>query len=355
MGCKNTKTVDNFSTIVSEDFETNMILEQKNKSFHKNYKLKKTIGRGSSGIVKLAIHKKSNKQYAVKIISKKDLLDDDIKAINREANIYMELKHDHIVKCFEFYDDKRYYYMVLEMMEGGELLNTIINKTIYTENEARNIIRIITTAIKYCHDKGIVHRDLKPQNLLLAKREDINTLKIADFGFAKNFTISFLDTKLGTPMFMAPDILVNQIYGKEVDMWSIGVITYLILSGHPPFNDESGNWMNLQRKIIHGQFEFESEIWDNISEPAKQLINGLLNVNPARRLTAEQVLSHPWITMDDTELENYKLNKNLSELRKFNSRKKFVGIAKVIIALNRLRHDIHVHDTGTIELEQLQP
>jgi calcium/calmodulin-dependent protein kinase I len=152
----------------------------------------------------------------------------------------------------------------------------------------------VCLGMKYCHDKGIAHRDLKPENLLLTTTTDDAIVKIADFGFAiKGAAKSSLQTQCGTPGYVAPEILNNKPYGKAVDMWSIGVITYILLGGYPPFHDE--NQKNLFKKIKKGEFEFHEEYWGAVSDEAKDLIRGLLRVDSETRLTVDQVLSHAWV------------------------------------------------------------
>ena len=155
--------------------------------------------------------------------------------------------HPNIVKLYDFFDEKRYYYMAIELMEGGELFERIVKKTFYNEKEARDLIRILLDALAYLHHRHIVHRDLKPENLLLKSPYNDFDIKLADFGFAKKVNGKSLDTQCGTPGYVAPEILKGAKYGTEVDMWSCGVIVYILLGGYPPFHDD--NHAILYRKI----------------------------------------------------------------------------------------------------------
>ena len=166
-----------------------------------------------------------------------------------------ELNHKHIIRLYETFEDKIYYYLVTEEMHGGELFDRVVLKSYYNEKEARDATKIILEALEYCHIKKVAHRDLKPENLLLQNQEDDSKLKLADFGFAKrtNDNDSGLTTQCGTPGYVAPEILEGKVYGTKADVWSIGVITYVLLGGYPPFIDQ--NQRKLFTKIRKGQYE----------------------------------------------------------------------------------------------------
>lgn len=180
------------------------------------YRTGEVLGEGAYSTVKLAINKVSGQRAAVKIVSRPDISKEDEVALRQEVEIMQSLNHPHIVHCFDFFEEERYYYLVLEFMEGGELFDRIVKKTVYNEKEARDVVKILVDAIKYCHDRNIVHRDLKPENLLLSSKSDDADLKIADFGFAiRTGTGNMLSTQCGTPGYIAPEILENKPYGKS--------------------------------------------------------------------------------------------------------------------------------------------
>lgn len=206
-----------------------------------------------------------------------------------------KLDHSNILKLKECYEEENMYYIVTELADGGDLFNKIVEKKCYTESEARDVIRTIVEAISYCHEHNIVHRDLKPENILLSSSGDI---KIADFGFAKSMDLKTrLNTDCGTPWYVAPEILENKAYGTEVDMWSLGVIIYIILGGFPPFHDN--NQAKLFRKIRSGHYAFTAPYFDDISDNAKDLIQHLLVVDPRGRFDAKQVLKHKWVISNE--------------------------------------------------------
>lgn len=219
----------------------------------------------------------------------------EIKHLESEVEVMSKLDHPNIIKLIDYYEENDMYYIVLEYADGGVLFDKIIEKKFYTEAEARDVIKSITNAIAYFHERNIVHRDLKPENILLSSSGDI---KIADFGFARSIEeCSRLKTDCGTSWFMAPEILDNKPYGNEVDMWSLGVILYILLSGVPPFHDN--NQERLFCKIRTGKYGFRSEIWENISDNAKDLIKHLLVVDSRYRYDAKQVLNSKWLTSDE--------------------------------------------------------
>ncbi|CAM9817731.1 unnamed protein product, partial [Ascophyllum nodosum] len=165
--------------------------------------------------------------------------------------------------------------------------------TFYNEEEARDLCRVLLRAVKYLHDQGVVHRDLKPENLLVASKTDDTSIRLADFGFACNVRDRLATDPCGTPAYMAPEILWARPYGMSVDMWSTGVIIFIILGGYPPFYDQDQR--RLFRNIKSGNFKFDPQHWDGVSEEAKDLIRNLLTVDPSRRLTADQAINHPWL------------------------------------------------------------
>lgn len=221
-------------------------------------------------------------------------------------------------------------------MNGGELFDRVVTKSFYNEKEARKVCKILLEAISYCHDRKVAHRDLKPENLLLRSETDDSSIKIADFGFAKVVkSPQSLKTQCGTPGYVAPEILTGTPYDESADMWSVGVILYILLGGYPPFIDD--NQRKLFRKIRKGQYEFHEEYWGPVSDDAKNLISNLLCVNPDERLTASTALQSNWIALaSDESLEKNDMGANLIAMRKFNGRRKFRAAVKSVVAVNKL-------------------
>lgn len=272
---------------------------------------------------------------AVKCISRTaDLKAEDVASLQEEVTVLKSIDHPNIIKLYDFYEEKKMYYMVIELMEGGELFERIVKKTFYNEKEARDLIRILLDALAYLHRRNIVHRDLKPENLLLKSPYNDFDIKLADFGFAKQVYGRSLDTQCGTPGYVAPEILKGMKYGSEVDMWSCGVIVYILLGGYPPFHDD--NHAILYRKIKVADYTFEPQYWEQVSDDAKDLIKKMLVVDPENRLSAEQALRHPWFLVGDHELISRNLTSTLETMKKFNARRKFRGTVRGVILTNKM-------------------
>ena len=293
------------------------------------------MGEGAFSVVIEATKKGTAESYAVKVVTKAKLTREDEIALVDEINILTELKHKHIIRLYDVFDEKAYWYLITEIMTGGELFDRIVSKAFYNEKEARDVCKILFEAIGFCHSKSVCHRDLKPENLLLRTISNDSEIKIADFGFAKKvLTPNSLTTQCGTPGYVAPEILEGVSYDIQSDMWSLGVIIYIILGGYPPFIEQ--NQRELFRKIRRGQYEFHEEYWGSVSTDAKDMIKCLLTVQPAKRMTANQALQHKWMLQDDSILAAQDLGTNLSELRKYNAKRKFkaaVNVVSVIFVL----------------------
>jgi len=223
--------------------------------------------------------------------------------------------HPNIIKLKEVYEDRKRLILVLEFMKGGELLQHIRRKKFYSEKEASSIIQKVIEAAAYLHKNGVVHRDLKPENLLFTSEEDDAELKIADFGFARYIGEGVLQTPCGSPAYVAPEIVNEEDYNKAVDMWSIGVILYILLCGFPPFYHDNTEKIFVQ--IKEGKFSFPDPYWTKVSASAKELVSLLLKVDPKERITAEDALKHPWITGLTASGENHleKMGPDSTELK----------------------------------------
>lgn len=228
---------------------------------------------------------------AVKCIDKKALKGKE-DSLENEIRVLRKLNHSNIVQLKETYEDKQKVYLVMELVTGGELFDRIVEKGSYTEKDASALIRQILEAVDYMHCQGVVHRDLKPENLLYYNQDPDSKIMISDFGLSKMEDSGVMATACGTPGYVAPEVLSQKPYGKAVDIWSIGVIAYILLCGYPPFYDE--NDANLFAQIVKGDFEFDSPYWDDISDSAKDFISHLICVNPTKRYTCKQALGHPW-------------------------------------------------------------
>jgi len=257
------------------------------------YIIQDELGRGAFSIVKLVVEKSTGIKYAVKIINKSKV-EQDMTRLVTEMEILKKVQHPNIIALKEIIDTKSCLFIVTEVVSGGELFDKIVELGQYTEKDASILVSKIVSAIDYLHSINIVHRDLKPENLLLKDSESISEVKLADFGLSKIVgTKVMMQTACGTPGYVAPEVLTAQGYDKEVDMWSIGVITYILLCGFPPFYNE--NLPELFEQILKAEYDFPEEYWKDISEGGKDFIRKLLVVDPSKRLTSKQALNHSWL------------------------------------------------------------
>ncbi|KZC13366.1 Calcium/calmodulin-dependent protein kinase type 1 [Dufourea novaeangliae] len=304
--------------------------DEKSPSVEDKYILKELLGTGAFSEVRLAETKeKPGQVFAVKIIDKKalkgkeDSLENEIKVLRSYLIFYLHtcyrLMHPNIVQLLETFEDKHKVYLVMELVTGGELFDRIVEKGSYTEKDASGLIRQILEAVDYMHEQGVVHRDLKPENLLYYSPHEDSKIMISDFGLSKMEDSGIMETACGTPGYVAPEVLAQKPYGKAVDVWSIGVISYILLCGYPPFYDE--NDAVLFAQILKGEFEFDSPFWDDISDSAKDFIHKLICVNVEERYTCKQALAHPWISGNAASNKNIhgtvseQLRKNFAKSR----------------------------------------
>jgi len=305
--------------------------------FSRVYTLKGVLGTGAFSTVKEGVHKNAppGVSYAIKVVDRNKLTEEDAAALIDEVTILKEFDHPHVIKLFDFFEEPNTYYLVMERMSGGELFDRIVAKLYYNEKEARDVCKTLLDAVNYCHENNVAHRDLKPENLLLLSAENDSEVKIADFGFAKRvFVPNSLTTQCGTPGYVAPEILEGLPYDTAADMWSVGVILYILLGGYPPFIEK--NQRDLFRKIRRGEYEFHEEYWGAVSQDAKNLISSLLAVDPKKRLAAEEALSNNWIMGDDAELAKKDLGANLDKFKEFNAKRKFKAAVKSVMIVNKL-------------------
>jgi len=261
---------------------------------NEKYILGKFLGSGGFSTVREATCKEDGEKYAVKIVEKGSI-QDEIKLLRREIEIMKQVEHVNIMKLEEIYEDDQKVYIVMELVDGSELFDRIVTKGYYSEKSTIHIVKQILHAVKYLHEKGIAHRDLKPENLLCSGSGSHELVKIADFGLSKLFSgEEELTTSCGTPGYVAPEVLMSETYDKSVDIWGIGIITYILLAGYPPFYGD--NDTQLFEKIMNAEYDFDDECWDDVSDLAKDFIRRLLVKNPEERFTAEQALQHDWIT-----------------------------------------------------------
>uniref|UniRef100_A0A672HQS7 calcium/calmodulin-dependent protein kinase n=1 Tax=Salarias fasciatus TaxID=181472 RepID=A0A672HQS7_SALFA len=292
-------------------------------------------GGGAFSVVRRCVKKSSGQEYAAKIINTKKLSARDHQKLEREARICRLLKHPNIVRLHDSISEEGFHYLVFDLVTGGELFEDIVAREYYSEADASHCISQILESVNHIHQHDIVHRDLKPENLLLASKMKGAAVKLADFGLAievqgdQQAWFGFA----GTPGYLSPEVLRKDPYGKPVDIWACGVILYILLVGYPPFWDEDQH--KLYQQIKAGAYDFPSPEWDTVTPEAKNLINQMLTINPAKRITAEQALKHPWVCHRSTVASMMHRQETVECLRKFNARRKLKGAILTTMLVSR--------------------
>ncbi|XP_025911613.1 calcium/calmodulin-dependent protein kinase type II subunit gamma isoform X6 [Apteryx rowi] len=290
---------------------------------------------GAFSVVRRCVKKSSSQEYAAKIINTKKLSARDHQKLEREARICRLLKHPNIVRLHDSISEEGFHYLVFDLVTGGELFEDIVAREYYSEADASHCIHQILESVNHIHQHDIVHRDLKPENLLLASKCKGAAVKLADFGLAievqgeQQAWFGFA----GTPGYLSPEVLRKDPYGKPVDIWACGVILYILLVGYPPFWDEDQH--KLYQQIKAGAYDFPSPEWDTVTPEAKNLINQMLTINPAKRITADQALKHPWVCQRSTVASMMHRQETVECLRKFNARRKLKGAILTTMLVSR--------------------
>nr|XP_056705121.1 calcium/calmodulin-dependent protein kinase type II subunit gamma isoform X1 [Euleptes europaea] len=303
--------------------------------FTDEYQLYEELGKGAFSVVRRCVKKSASQEYAAKIINTKKLSARDHQKLEREARICRLLKHPNIVRLHESISEEGFHYLVFDLVTGGELFEDIVAREYYSEADASHCIHQILESVNHIHQHDIVHRDLKPENLLLASKCKGAAVKLADFGLAievqgeQQAWFGFA----GTPGYLSPEVLRKDPYGKPVDIWACGVILYILLVGYPPFWDEDQH--KLYQQIKAGAYDFPSPEWDTVTPEAKNLINQMLTINPAKRITADQALKHPWVCQRSTVASMMHRQETVECLRKFNARRKLKGAILTTMLVSR--------------------
>ncbi|XP_053180607.1 calcium/calmodulin-dependent protein kinase (CaM kinase) II beta 1 isoform X19 [Scomber japonicus] len=277
----------------------------------------------------------TGQEYAAKIINTKKLSARDHQKLEREARICRLLKHSNIVRLHDSISEEGFHYLLFDLVTGGELFEDIVAREYYSEADASHCIHQILDSVHHIHQHDIVHRDLKPENLLLASKCKNAAVKLADFGLAievqgdQQAWFGFA----GTPGYLSPEVLRKEAYGKPVDIWACGVILYILLVGYPPFWDEDQH--KLYQQIKAGAYDFPSPEWDTVTPEAKNLINQMLTINPAKRITAQEALKHPWVCQRSTVASMMHRQETVECLKKFNARRKLKGAILTTMLVSR--------------------
>ncbi|TYH32633.1 hypothetical protein ES332_D13G003500v1 [Gossypium tomentosum] len=346
--------------VSSAGLRTESVLQTKTGNFKEYYSLGKKLGQGQFGTTFLCVEKSTGKEYACKSIAKRKLLtDEDVEDVRREIQIMHHLAgHPNVISIKGAYEDEMAVHVVMELCAGGELFDRIIQRGHYTERKAAALTRTIVGVVESCHSLGVMHRDLKPENFLFVNQQEDSLLKTVDFGLSMFFKPgeTFMDV-VGSPYYVAPEVL-RKHYGPEADVWSAGVILYILLSGVPPFWAESED--GIFDQVLHGDLDFESDPWPNISESAKDLVRRMLIRDPKKRLTAHAVLCHPWIQVDGVAPNKPLDFAVLSRLKQFSAMNKLKKMVlrnlseEEIAGLKEMFKMIDTDNSGQITFEELK-
>ncbi|XP_075881951.1 calcium/calmodulin-dependent protein kinase (CaM kinase) II beta 1 isoform X6 [Nelusetta ayraudi] len=303
--------------------------------FTDEYQLYEELGKGAFSVVRRCVKLCTGQEYAAKIINTKKLSARDHQKLEREARICRLLKHPNIVRLHDSISEEGFHYLLFDLVTGGELFEDIVAREYYSEADASHCIHQILESVHHIHQHEIVHRDLKPENLLLASKCKNAAVKLADFGLAievqgdQQAWFGFA----GTPGYLSPEVLRKEAYGKPVDIWACGVILYILLVGYPPFWDEDQH--KLYQQIKAGAYDFPSPEWDTVTPEAKNLINQMLTINPAKRITAQEALKHPWVCQRSTVASMMHRQETVECLKKFNARRKLKGAILTTMLVSR--------------------
>ncbi|KAK9170242.1 hypothetical protein Syun_002382 [Stephania yunnanensis] len=350
--------------IASAGLQVESVLRRKTAHLKEHYSLGRKLGQGQFGTTYLCVEKGTGKEYACKSIAKRKLVtDDDVEDVRREIQIMHHLAgHPNVISIKGAYEDAVAVHVVMELCAGGELFDRIVKKGHYTERKAAELSRVIVGVVEACHSLGVMHRDLKPENFLFFGQGEDALLKTIDFGLSVFFKPgeTFSDV-VGSPYYVAPEVLRKR-YGPESDVWSAGVIIYILLSGVPPFWAESEQ--DIFEQVLHGDLDFSSDPWPSISESAKDLVRRMLVRDPRRRLTAHQVLCHPWVQVNGVAPDKPLDSAVLSRLKQFSAMNKLKKMAIRIIAeslsdeeiagLKEMFKMIDTDNSGQITFEELK-
>ena len=330
----------------------------------KIYKFKEVLGGGHFGTVRVAYKRKEEprRYYAIKSISKKNLSPSDLEDLIKEVDIISGLDHPVIIDFYETYQDEFFFHIVMELCKGKEVFQKIASEGKIEEKKVAIVINKVLNAIAYCHSRGITHRDIKPENILFETNEQNSEIKLIDFGLSRKYSVDQkMHTILGTPYYIAPEVLKGN-YDEKCDIWSIGALTYIMLSGEPPFKGKSNN--EIFMKIIKDPIKFNPYKWNNLSENSKNFIKLCLNKDPNKRPNAVEALGHVWFNSIEISSPKNITQDILNNIKNFSIKQQFkkIVLRYILSTLNetelkkykRAFYAIDFKHNGTISKEELK-
>ncbi|KAI3800284.1 hypothetical protein L1987_28371 [Smallanthus sonchifolius] len=323
----------------AEGSDTNTILGKPFEDVRRHYTLGKELGRGQFGVIYLCTENSTGHTYACKSILKKLASKNDKEDVKREIQLMQHFSgQPNIVEFKGAYEDRQSVHLVMELCAGGELFDRVIAQGHYTEKAAAAICRQIVNVVHVCHFMGVMHRDLKPENFLLSSKDENAMLKATDFGLSVFIKEGKVHRDIvGSAYYVAPEVL-RRSYGKEIDIWSAGVMLYILLSGVPPFWAETEK--GIFDAILEGEIDFESQPWPSISRSAKDLVRKMLTLDPRKRITSTQILEHPWLREGGEALDKPIDSAVLSRMKQFRAMNKLKKLALKVIAESMSEEEI---------------
>ncbi|KAK9800898.1 hypothetical protein WJX73_008296 [Symbiochloris irregularis] len=329
-----------------------------------NYLLGRILGKGAFGTVYVATNRKTSHAYACKSIDKAKLVsEEDRQDIQREVDVLNLVgQHPNVAELYHVFEDAKHVHLVLELCKGGELFDRVVSKGTFTEKMAADFFRTMVTVVEHMHQLGIMHRDIKPENFLLTTEDDSAVIKLADFGLSTYYKPGQRFNQIvGSAYYVAPEVL-RRDYSFEADMWSLGVILYILLSGLPPFWGDTEE--DIFKMVLKGDVDFKTAPWPNISAEAKDCVRKLLTMNPKQRPTADKILQHPWLKQQGAAPDKPIDNIVLTRMRKFAAMNKMKQAALCVMAkqlqpadiegLQQLFKTIDTDNSGTITVDEMK-
>ena len=280
------------------------------------YEVRDVLGKGKFGLVRLGIHKESKRKVAIKIINKKLVSLLDLEQVKTEIEILKIAQHPNIIRLYDVFENEKYIYIIMEHCAGGDLFTYIEKRGFQLkENRAAEIIHKLSTAIYYLHQYGIIHRDLKPENILMTNETDDSDIRLLDFGLGKIIGPNeYCHEPFGTFSYAAPEVILEKPYNFKADLWTIGVITYLLIAGFLPFDDENQE-KEITRQTVYEPTPFPSSVWENISKEGKMFVDNLLEKDPKKRMGIKEVLEHPWLQKFESGMKEDIFNMRKTKLK----------------------------------------
>lgn len=363
------KSIKNYHKVATishnkKDFNVKAKIERNDKTIQDKYNVLNQLGKGSFGTVFKVFHKHTKQTRAMKVIKKENIfLQDDEQKFLKEIEILKELDHMNVIKIYEYYEDSMNYYLITEFVSGGELYDTIIKWNFFDENVARGIFKQIISAVAYIHNLNIIHRDLKPENILVeSMKGDMINIKLIDFGTCNYFQKDKkLRLQVGSPYYIAPEVLDGS-YNEKCDIWSCGCILYVLLVGYPPF--EALTSEELLKRVKLGKYDTEGEGWDCVSDEAKDLVKKMLCKNFKKRISANEILNHPWLKQK-IEVKTKDMKSVLSNIKNFHEQDRlqqatinyivhFLTPPSELEQMKGAFRDLDVNGDGTLSKEELR-